>query len=347
MEASNTLQESAMSNADIERIEELFQAAADLQPAEREAFLDRKCHGDQDLRTHVQRLVDRLDDETSLGIAGGATQGRPIFPFPGAAVAEGPGAVIDKYKLLQVIGEGGFGVVYMAEQQEPVVRKVALKIIKLGMDTREVVARFEAERQALAMMDHSDIAKVLDGGATNSGRPYFVMELVRGVSITEFCDKNDLGTRQRLELFLRVCHAVQHAHQKGVIHRDLKPSNVMVTLHDGNPIPKVIDFGVAKAGACAPYGSSHCLPVMEKFDRDTGIHVPRTGCRCQPVGHRYAERISIRLGAVLLYELLAGASTPFDARTTLKQPAGLDETLRMIREEAADQDHPYEAPFSR
>ena len=161
--------------------------------------------------------------------------------------AEHPGTLIGPYKLLEQIGEGGMGVVYMAEQQTPVRRRVALKIIKPGMDTRQVIARFEAERQALAMMDHSNIARVLDAGATESGRPYFVMELVRGIPITEYCDQNNLPVRMRLELFVQVCHAVQHAHQKGIIHRDLKPSNVLVTVDDGRAVPKIIDFGVAKA----------------------------------------------------------------------------------------------------
>ena len=160
---------------------------------------------------------------------------------------EGPSTVIDRYKLLEAIGEGGFGTVWMAQQLEPVKRRVALKIIKLGMDTKQVVARFEAERQALALMDHPHIAKVLDGGATEGGRPYFVMELVKGVPITEYCDAAQFGLRERLRLFVQVCQAVQHAHQKGVIHRDLKPSNVLVTLHDGVAVPKVIDFGIAKA----------------------------------------------------------------------------------------------------
>ena len=164
-----------------------------------------------------------------------------------APPTERVGAIIGRYKLLERIGEGGFGVVYMAEQQHPVRRKVALKVIKPGIDTRQVIARFEAERQALALMDHENIAKVLDAGATDSGRPYFVMELVHGVPITEYCDKNQLATRERLELFVQVCRAVQHAHTKGIIHRDIKPTNVLVTLHEGVPVPKVIDFGVAKA----------------------------------------------------------------------------------------------------
>ena len=162
-------------------------------------------------------------------------------------LTENVGTQIGRYKLLEQIGEGGFGVVYMAEQLEPVRRRVALKVIKPGMDSRQIIARFEAERQALAMMDHENIARVLDAGSSETGHPYFVMELVRGLPITEYCDKNKLKPRQRLELMISVCHAIQHAHQKGIIHRDIKPSNVLVTLYDGRPVPKVIDFGVAKA----------------------------------------------------------------------------------------------------
>src|SRR5437016_6268293 len=164
-----------------------------------------------------------------------------------APAEQGPGTMIGRYKLLEKVGEGGFGTVYVAEQREPVKRRVALKIIKLGMDTKQVIARFEAERQALALMDHPNIAKVLEAGATDTGRPYFVMELVRGIRITDYCDQNNLSTRQRLDLFIEVCQAIQHAHQKGIIHRDIKPSNILVTLHDGVPVPKVIDFGIAKA----------------------------------------------------------------------------------------------------
>ena len=170
-----------------------------------------------------------------------------LTPFESRPILEGPGSRIGPYRLLQKIGEGGMGVVYMAEQEKPVRRRVALKIIKPGMDTGQVIARFEAERQALAMMDHRHIAKVLDAGATDTGRPYFVMELVRGVPITEYCDRNQLTPKERLELFIPVCNAIQHAHQKGIIHRDIKPSNVLVTLYDGKPVAKVIDFGVAKA----------------------------------------------------------------------------------------------------
>ncbi|MGH7970160.1 MAG: protein kinase domain-containing protein, partial [Limisphaerales bacterium] len=186
-------------------------------PAERAAYLRQACGNDAALRQRVEAMLrDAVGADAFFG------------PVPaGAAVTEGPGTVIGRFKLLQEIGEGGMGIVYMAEQREPVIRKVALKIIKLGMDTRQVVARFEAERQALALMDHPNIAKVLDGGATESGRPYFVMDLVPGLPITQFCDEVNLSTRERLELFLEVCSAVQHAHQKGIIHRDLKPSNIL------------------------------------------------------------------------------------------------------------------------
>jgi len=163
------------------------------------------------------------------------------------SVTEKAGDTIGRYKLREKVGEGGWGAVYVAEQEEPVRRRVALKVIKPGMDSRQVIARFEAERQALAMMDHPNIARVLDAGTTDTGRPYFVMELVRGIRITDYCDQNKLPMRERLDLFIQVCHAVQHAHQKGIIHRDLKPSNILVTLHDGVPVPKVIDFGIAKA----------------------------------------------------------------------------------------------------
>ncbi len=205
--------------------------------------------------------------------------------------------MIGRYKLLEQIGEGGFGVVYMAEQQEPVRRKVALKIIKLGMDTREVVARFEAERQALAMMDHPNIATVFDGGATDTGRPYFVMELVKGVPITDYCDANKLSTRERLELFMQVCHAVQHAHQKGVIHRDLKPSNILVTVQDDRPVPKVIDFGVAKATQARLTEKTlvHPVPAM---DRHARLHEPGASGAGQP-GRGHPERHLFAGGAAL------------------------------------------------
>jgi len=182
-----------------------------------------------------------------LGLSVREAGSSPPTSAGAVSLLEKPGDVIGRYKLLQQLGEGGCGVVYLAEQVEPVRRQVALKVIKLGMDTKSVIARFEAERQALALMDHPNIAKVLDAGATEAGRPYFVMELVRGIKITDYCDQNNLSTRERLDLFIQVCRAIQHAHQKGIIHRDIKPSNILVTMNDGVPMPKVIDFGIAKA----------------------------------------------------------------------------------------------------
>jgi serine/threonine protein kinase len=196
------------------------------------------------LRANVEELL--LSEETAGGFLADPKRDASTAS---AQVTEREGDRIGRYKLLQKIGEGGCGIVYMAEQTEPVRRRVALKIIKLGMDTRSVVARFEAERQALAMMDHTSIARVLDAGATDTGRPFFVMELVRGIKITDYCEQNHLSTPARLQLFIQVCQAVQHAHQKGIIHRDLKPSNILVTSDDGVPLPKVIDFGIAKATA--------------------------------------------------------------------------------------------------
>jgi serine/threonine protein kinase len=231
-------------NANPARVKEIFVAALRRAPEQWDAYLDEVCGDDAGLR---QRAHDLLQAHAR----GGDLPEPPILHLGTTGdeqpSCEGPGSVIGPYKLLEEIGEGGFGVVYMAEQQQPVCRKVALKVLKPGMDTRPVVARFEAERQALALMDHPHIACVFDAGTTDSGRPYFVMELVRGVTITRFCDDNRLTTRQRLVLFVAVCSAVQHAHQKGVIHRDLKPSNILVTLHDGVPVVKVIDFGIAKA----------------------------------------------------------------------------------------------------
>jgi serine/threonine protein kinase len=211
--------------------------------AERRAYLDAVCGGEEALRQGVEALL-------AVHERAGRFLERPLAD-PDATIdepiREKPGMVIGPYKLLEQIGEGGFGVVFIAEQTQPVRRKVALKVFKPGMDTRQVVARFEAERQALALMDHPNIAHVFDGGETATGRPYYVMELVRGIPITAFCDQNQLSVRERLELFVSVCQAVQHAHQKGIIHRDLKPSNVLLTVHDGTPVVKVIDFGMAKA----------------------------------------------------------------------------------------------------
>jgi tRNA A-37 threonylcarbamoyl transferase component Bud32 len=233
-----------MKTAD-DREEVLFREA--LQRAkgpEREAYLSQACAGNEALRGRLEALLQAQESRAPLLEAPTAPPASAIVLL---APEEGPGTVIGRYKILEKIGEGGFGVVYVAEQHEPVKRRVALKIIKLGMDTRQVVARFEAERQALALMDHPNIAKVLDAGATDKGRPDFVMELVKGIPIIRYCDQEKLATRERLDLFIKVCHAIQHAHQKGIIHRDIKPSNILVTLHDGVPVPKVIDFGIAKA----------------------------------------------------------------------------------------------------
>jgi len=305
----------------LQRIEALFQAAADLVPAERADFLDRECDGEDELRARVECLLVRLDRDESLGLPALAVE-----PDATADLSGKPGTVIGRYKLLQQIGEGGFGVVYMAEQQEPVRRRVALKIIKLGMDTKEVVARFEAERQALALMDHPNIARVLDGGATESGRPYFVMELVRGVSITEYCDENHLTTRERLELFIPVCLAVQHAHQKGVIHRDIKPSNVMVTLHDGRPVPKVIDFGVAKA----MHSRLTEKTLFTAYERFIGTPAYMSPEQAELSGLDVDTRTDIYSLGVLLYELLTG-TTPFDTKKLFEE--GLAAIQRTIREE--------------
>ena len=240
-------------------------------------------------------------------------------------IAERPGQTIGRYKLLQEIGEGGFGVVYLAEQTEPVRRQVALKIIKLGMDTREVVARFEAERQALAMMDHSNIAKVLDAGATETGRPYFVMELVHGEPITDYCDRANLTAKERIELIIDVCHAVQHAHQKGIIHRDIKPTNVMVTQQDGKAVPKVIDFGIAKA--------IHHRLTERTFSTGCGrlIGTPQymSPEQAQLTDVDVDTRTDVYSLGVLLYELLTG-TTPFEPEQLAQ--AGYDEVCRIIRE---------------
>jgi tRNA A-37 threonylcarbamoyl transferase component Bud32 len=220
--------------------EALFNDALALPPAERAIFLAKACGTDVALLAELVGLLAAHEDPESLTSA-------PLPTRTSLAPEEKASDWIGRYRLLQKIGEGGCGVVWMAEQEEPVRRRLALKVIKLGMDTKAVIARFDAERQALAMMDHANIAKVYDAGSTATGRPYFVMELVRGIPITKYCDEQQLTPAARLELFIKVCHAVQHAHQKGVIHRDLKPSNILVTVNDGQATPKIIDFGIAKA----------------------------------------------------------------------------------------------------
>src|SRR6516225_6781164 len=238
---------------------------------------------------------------------------------------EAPGSVIGRYELLEKIGEGGFGVVYVAEQCEPVKRRVALKIIKLGMDTRQIVARFEAERQALAMMDHLNIAKVFDAGSTETGRPYFSMEFVRGIRITDYCDQNNLSTKERLDLFISVCQAIQHAHQKGIIHRDIKPSNILVTLNDGVPVPKVIDFGIAKATE----GRLTEATVYTQLHQFIGTPAYMSPEQAEMSGLDIDTRTDIYSLGVLLYELLAGI-TPFDAKELMA--SGIDAMRKTIRE---------------
>src|SRR5216684_3156745 len=271
-------------------------------PDELIRFLDQACGADLALRARVQELL-RAHHEA------GNFLGRPdpseiTHDEP---VTERPGSVIGPYKLLEQIGEGGFGVVFMADQQHPVRRKVALKVLKPGMDTRQVVARFEAERQALALMDHPCIAHVFDGGETASGRPYFVMELVRGTPITDFCDQNRLNVRERLELFVSVCQAVQHAHQKGIIHRDLKPTNVMVAMHDDTPVVKVIDFGIAKASGLRLTDKTLFTNFAQLIGTPLYMSPEQAGQSSLDVD----TRSDIYSLGVLLYELLTG-TTPFD-----------------------------------
>ncbi|HVC92560.1 MAG TPA: serine/threonine-protein kinase, partial [Pirellulales bacterium] len=291
-------------------------------PTQRAAFLDQVCAGDPALRQRIERLLERHQQADSFLESPAAAPAATVD----RAIAERPGATIGPYKLLEQIGEGGFGVVFMAEQQQPVRRKVALKVLKPGMDTRQVVARFEAERQALALMDHPNIAHVYDGSASDAGRPYFVMELVRGLPITEFCDESCLGIRQRLELFVDVCQAVQHAHQKGVIHRDIKPTNVMVTLHDGTPVAKVIDFGIAKALGQQLTDKT----LFTNFAQLIGTPLYMSPEQAEMSGLDVDTRSDIYALGVLLYELLTG-TTPFE-NERLSQ-VGYDEMRRIIREE--------------
>ena len=306
-------------SANFERIEAVFSQAVELRPQERAAFLAGACGNDAELLAKVQALLQAHEG------AAGFLPEEPRAPAPAGPIAEQPGDRIGHYKLLQQVGEGGCGVVYMAEQEQPVRRRVALKIIKLGMDTKQVVARFEAERQALALMDHPNIAKVLDAGATATGRPYFVMELVRGVRITDYCDQNHLPTPQRLDLFIHVCRAIQHAHQKGIIHRDIKPSNILVTVNDGVPVPKVIDFGIAKA----TQGRLTDQTLFTAFEQFIGTPAYMSPEQAAMTSLDIDTRSDIYSLGVLLYELLTG-QTPFDTKELLA--AGLDEMRRTICE---------------
>jgi len=306
--------------------EALFRAAIELPPDKRPAFLDAMCEGDAALRQRLEALLAAHEQASEFIDSPAPAQGEKKTMIISLPPTEEPGAIIGRYKILEKVGEGGFGIVYVAEQREPVKRRVALKIIKLGMDTRQVVARFEAERQALAMMDHPNIAKVLDAGATDAGRPYFVMELVRGIKMTEYCDQNKLSTKERLDLFIKVCQAIQHAHQKGVIHRDIKPSNILVTLHDGVPVPKVIDFGIAKATQ-QELTEKTLYTQLQQFIGTPAYMSPE---QAEMSGLDIDTRSDIYSLGVLLYELLAG-STPFDANELMSK--GIDAMRKTIREQ--------------
>ena len=311
--------------------QDISYAAHKLPPTQRAAYLAKACSGDDALRARVEALLavqssadalfDPASQETHAGGSGTGAGGTVRLTSP----TERPGDIIGPYKLREQIGEGGCGVVYVAEQEKPIRRKVALKVIKLGMDTKSVIARFEAERQALAMMDHPNIARVLDAGTTNAGRPYFVMELVRGIKITDYCDQANLSTKDRLDLFIKVCSAIQHAHQKGIIHRDIKPSNILVTLHDGVPVPKVIDFGIAKATE----GRLTDATVYTELHAFIGTPAYMSPEQAEMSGLDIDTRADIYSLGVLLYELLTG-KPPFDAKDLMSQ--GFDAMRRTIRE---------------
>ncbi len=317
--------------ADPRRVKEVFAAALELTDlAARQAFLERECAGDAELRRRVEVLL-RAHDQPQPALDRpladiGSSPDEPT-PVPAHSAEAQPDTVLaGKYKLLERIGEGGMGSVWMAQQSEPVKRTVAVKLIKAGADSRTVLARFEAERQALALMDHPNIARVLDAGTTEAGRPFFVMELVKGVPITKFCDARKLTPRQRLELFVPVCQAIQHAHQKGVIHRDLKPSNVLVALYDDRPVSKVIDFGLVKATG----------PQLTEQSLHTGfgaiVGTPQYMSPEQATLNNLDidTRSDIYSLGVLLYEILAG-SPPFSRQELAN--AGILEILRVIRED--------------
>ncbi len=304
---------------------ELFIAAVQLDPDDRSALLDRECGDDIVLRQRVQGM---LAAHTATGTPTGSEDQTAEFIAVKPKDAEAGKLIAGRYRIVQQIGEGGMGSVFMAQQTAPVKRAVAIKVIKAGMDSKAVLARFEAERQALAMMDHPNIARVLDAGSTATGRPFFVMELVRGTPITKYCDQQRLTLRERLQLFVPVCQAIQHAHQKGVIHRDIKPSNVLVAPYDDRPVPKVIDFGLAKAA-----GQSLTEETMlTRFGTIVGTLEYMSPEQASLNNLDIDTRSDVYSLGVVLYELLTG-STPVDPKSLGR--AAFDEALRMVREQDA------------
>ena len=307
-------------NLSIQQRKEIFEQAIRIEsPGDRDSYLKDACRDFSDALPELRKLVD---DHFR---AGSFMESAPELDQSMRAEAKEFATEHARYKILQQIGEGGFGVVYMAEQLKPVRRKVAVKVIKAGMDTKEVIARIEAERQALALMDHPNIARVLDAGETETGRPFFAMELVKGVSITEFCDTNKLPARDRLDLFTEVCRAVQHAHQKGIIHRDLKPSNILVTVNDNEPVPKVIDFGVAKAISQQLTERT----MFTAYGQMIGTPVYMSPEQAQLTGIDIDTRSDIYSLGVLLYELLTG-TTPLEEDRLREH--GYAEMQRLITE---------------
>jgi serine/threonine protein kinase len=302
-----------------------FEALQRSAPLEREEFLEEACAGNDGLRKEVDRLLAaHANADTFLQKLGARLSPHEWCPEAQSYTDASVGSFIGPYRLAQCLGEGGGGIVYLAGQETPVRRQVALKVIKLGMDTKRVIARFEAERQTLAMMEHPNIARVFDAGATETGRPYFVMELVRGVRITDYCAQNDVPLRERLAMFQQVCHAIQHAHQKGIIHRDIKPSNILVTLQDGVPVPKIIDFGIAKATA-APSGEGTAFTVNEQLLGTPAYMSPEQ----VQGGIDVDTRSDLYSLGVVLYELLAGRP-PFENNELLR--LGVDEMRRTLCE---------------
>jgi len=331
---TETPMENPKTNPPREVVQAIFLGASSLPDSpERRAYLQSACGENQQLRATVEEMLAAQAESELFFEKGKRAIGRLELAEADAkavepetpALAEDLKIEDGRFKLLQKIGEGGCGTVYMAEQQKPIRRRVALKVIKLGMDTRNVIARFEAEQQALALMDHPNIARVFEAGATSAGRPYFVMELVKGIRITDYCDQHQLDTRERLELFLKVCGAIQHAHQKGVIHRDIKPSNILVTLHDGVAVPKVIDFGIAKAIE----GKLTDQTLFTAYEHFIGTPAYMSPEQAIISGLDVDTRSDIYSLGVLLYELLTGR-TPFETNQLMKQ--GLDEWRRTLQD---------------